>query len=470
MTTVTIQGNKLIVECDGNAEEIPIYRLVGCLTGSKERGEASIAVLCKKFRVLNYLFTLPKSYRPPDPLKILPGTEYVAKYHSNSTPNGDCQYLVWDDVLQPEVPLSRVCTPRREIIQLYQVNFLYRISYRSNRRIRFLNLIPRNGAAYPLVDARGKTLGSMSGSGEIDIVYWTTFIVEILPGEDRNGLSVDLQVTALEEVSPIAAVTGDICIRVPTKTCGIVSVKVATKYLDNESNARVPVPELSALSDMLHSMNRIQARYPCFENVLIIAPPACNFAVFPPEVPNIVTVPFEKIPIRIDRFLLRPYYIITMPSIIPENSVASVHAPKFDGTICSALWLSRRSIYRISYRVDVIYKGAVPETETVMWLASESGALGFCEYNPLCDRRNGTTWDTTGMQKILPNGDTMVTFDNTYRINTCHGDYFEIGIDPGRLETYEDGRVQIGEGSRITVRVEDNQECPYGNCGYSSLL
>jgi hypothetical protein len=474
MTTVTIKNNKLLVTCNGITEEITIYKFI-------QECDSFKLHLCKKFRILNYLFTLQRNYIPKNPRGILRGTVYTTSYVSTSTPGPDCPYLVWNEKVLQLVPLSRAVAPRREIIQLYQNNYRYRIHYRSNRKIRFLNLIPANNAAYPLIDPNGNTLQSVIGEGSFTTLFWTLIVVQLLPGENRDGMMVELDVTAEEKVKPIAAETGDICLQIPTKNCGTVSVKVATKFTNGASIAQVPVPELASLAEMLHGGNRTQSYPPCFGTEPIVDPPGPFFVI-----PNTGGIPFDvTIPLLDKLIFIRSvfgsYFIITMPERIPENLAADVgdHIPEL-GQVSSAMWLKRRGLngegklvrnvtYKISYYIEIIYRGARVLPDTTFWIASESGPA-FTEYNPLCQHPYTDTKDGNSVTTQLPNGDTVAIFEKSYRINNSCGDYFQIGFYPGTVLDNVEPIVNISENSWIRAEVDTlNQTCQYGECGAGSL-
>ena len=133
---------------------------------------------------------------------------------------------------------------------------------------------------YYLVDAYGNEIGIVEGDGSFDVAFWSLIVVDTTPLSppsicNTSSLShspssnntprpqILLNITAHPEIiTPIAALVGDICMSIKTKL-GIVSVLVATKD-DPATLERIPVPELSALSEILHGSNRIQMYAPCF--------------------------------------------------------------------------------------------------------------------------------------------------------------------------------------------------------------
>lgn len=496
MTTAIIKDNNLIITCGSNTEIIPIYKFKQYCNSTKFK-------LSSKFKILNYLFTLQKSYIAPLSVPVPPDTVFSTSYISTMTPSIDCDYLVLNEKVIYPFPMSRSCEPRKEIIQLYRSDYVYRVKYKSNRMIRFINLIPSNNAGYPLIDMYGNTLEPVIGEGYFDTVYWSLFVVQLLPGEDRNGLLVELEVTATEKVDPIAAGIGDICISVPTKSCGVVSVKVATKYTDQSSIDLVPIPELVGLAELLHANNRIQKYDPCFGTTIVVEPTG-PFFIIPVlnynyslrgisdkldiqtlnGIPFEITIPFKTDVITIGSIFGRDYphyFIMTMPKAIPENLAAKVgdYIPELDA--CKALYLQRtvkddngqfiyRVSYKISYHVEIVYHQKTPDPRSVeFWLASQWG-ISFNNYNWLCDNSGADTRDYNSSQYTDTNGDTVVIFNNSYRINNSCGNYFEIGFYPGYFENITGLKVSIKEGSWIKAEIDQiNQVCTYGTCQPGTL-
>jgi hypothetical protein len=463
MSTVSIIGNNLVVTCDNTTETIPIWEL--CVDNC-----CSVRFhLTRKFRILNALFTYPQSYSFPPARPILPGTIFSSSYVSTSTPSIDCPYLVWNEKELQNRPLSRVLAPRKEIIELYQTNYKYRISYRTNHPIQFLNLIRVDAMAYPLVDAKGNTLCSLVGEGSFYTIAWSVFVVKLVDINDRNDLNAHITIEAVEEVIPLASLVGDICLNVETEKCGTVSVKVATKFDNSQSNERFPVRELEGLSNTLFGLNRLQSNRPCFGQDLLTIPPPGPFAVLASTDPGLA--------LNVQLVDLQPTDNDNLHftfGAVPQNQILDIVNPLQGIETGNGIYLKYGIsedgqggvTYKISYRIVLLYQSLPMNDLPSFYLAG--GNVGFFnEYAKLCEIGGALTdtIDTRFTVRELPNGQKELIFEGTMRFTTllwkCTFRTFIVGIHPG------DG-VFMGfdpSQSRLRIEVDPDQYCRSANLG-----
>lgn len=127
--------------------------------------------LCKPFEILGLYLTSPVIglMTSSFPREIPSDSEFSTKYESTCLV-GDCKYLTFRtlSVKDEANRLSRCVAPRNELFQLYQKDYNYKISYcvknnyNCDDTLEFLfpdfSNEDTNGAAYPCIDIRGRTI------------------------------------------------------------------------------------------------------------------------------------------------------------------------------------------------------------------------------------------------------------------------------------------------------------------------
>ena len=439
MITAVIQDNKLIVTRDNKEVVMVIYKYNISCDGTFQ------FKLNDRFKLLNALFTLPKSYIVPPPRPIQPNTEPVSKYRTSGYLE-DCPYMMLERTTDDGEPLSDVTGSFNEVIQLYQSNFNYTFCYQSDGYIEFLFIILNDRAAYPVVDIFGNTIHKVKGRGKFTIGgYWGLIIIRSV-----NQANVKLKVTGRPYETSLFSTIGDVYIPVITPL-GEVQVKVATKFQDATSTERIPVRELYGLSELLFAINRLQAQFPCNINVVtsdsilnVNPPPPIAASEEPnPAITSVNLVQHINSYITTSTFGGR-YIYFTYTNNLPNNPYIMLGNLNADNTIGEALLLVRdplnngtqQSTYRLNYDIALRISNELFNRDSVgaFWMASQYGAY-FNNYNPLCNG-SGTTQDSNPQVTSLGNNEWRLTYQGSFEFDTTTGNFFWIGIylDPDSVD------------------------------------
>ena len=393
----------------------------------------NVPVLCRQFAILNSLFTYPISYIPPLPRPLPSNTIFTSTYYSTGLIPG-CKYLTFSPVpnIDDNLQLSRVVSPRRELIQLYQLDMKYTINYSINcGYVQFLVISQQDNKAYPLVDTKGFTTGKLTGNGYITVSYYQLIVIKTF---DDIVPNVKLVVTGAYN-NPIAGILGTIILKLRFNS-SVITVPIAFK--DKVTGIRTPVKGLTRLAGRLFNINRSMFSSPCTQIQQTVIPPGpYTITVDPPSTDtsinlrNLSLVSYEFGGVN-DPYFIFKYQPLNV--ISPYWSLGSIF-PVGDGT---ALWLKNFIVgttyggtYHLRYDIIVNYPKPVnpnPEiTNPSLFMAGQSGDF-FNDYLPLC---NGSiARDTNGIVNI--SGDNItVHYNNTWVFSNDKYNYFEIGFFPG---------------------------------------
>ena len=427
MITAVIQDNKLIINRDDKQVVMIIYKYNISCDGTFQ------FKLNDRFKLLNALFTLPKSYIVPPPRPLQPNTEYVSKYRTSGYLE-DCPYMMLERTTDDTEPLSDVTGSFNEVIQLYQSNFNYTFRYQTNKYVEFMFIILNDRAAYPVVDIYGNTIHKVKGCGKFTIGgYWGLIIIRSV---DKANLR--LKVTGRPYETSLYSTIGDVFIPVITPL-GEVSLKVATKFQDTTSTERVPVRELYGLSELLFAINRLQAQFPCnidvvtTDSILNVNPPPPIATSEIPD-PSITSVNLAS---HINNITQNPSYInFIYNNDLPSNPYILLGNLNPDNNTGDSLLLVRdplnnglqQSTYRLDYDVDltVLNPQFAPNDVGAFWMASQYGSY-YTNYNPLCNGR-GVTYDENAVVVSLGNDRWTITYRGSFEFDTTTGNFFLIGI------------------------------------------
>lgn len=376
--------------------------------------------LCPKFKTLNYLFTLPKSYIL-QPFRMLPRNPILTTFYKSVAKA--CDYVVFSQSPIDQNTLSSLNQPRNELIQLPYQNILYLIEYITDFPIEFINVIPSDNQGYPLVDSKGNNISIVNGRGSFCVV-----LNQYIAVKSKFNPDVQLTVTALRQIVPIASITGPIYLKI--KTClGIVLVRVADKFNNTSSTARIPVEELEGLSNILFYANRSQISVPCFGTLMTISAPGPYLTTGVPDSSSTTTVPITSItrsgndPFNLDYVLvigalnMSPYWIVN--NLIPGGTAIQL----FQNPDPNAPFPF--SVYEVDYNVSFKYQEYTPITDIPpsFWMSSTDAdsflSLGFqCSSQATIDK----------VPVLFQNN--IITFKGVWKFDTSCGSNIEFGFYP----------------------------------------
>ena len=403
-------------------DKIPVAKYVG-----------NKVILCDQFAILNSLFTYPMNYIPITPRPIPSGTSTSRTYYSTGLiPN--CKYLTFETTpLQvDDLELSRVVTPRRELIQLFQLDMNYTIHYDvTDGCIQFLVISQNDNKAYPLVDTKGYTTDKVTGKGYIIVAYYQLIIIKTF-GTVPN---VKLVITGTP-TNPIADRVGEITLKLKHDN-KVVSVPVAFK--DQITGIRTPVPGLSRLANLLFNTNRSMFSLPCTQTQQIVTPPGpYSTTIDPPSTDT-------SINLRNMSIVQHEYGGAFDPSLILRYEPFGVTSPYWSLTNIlsngqgTGLWLKNFIVnmtyggtYHLRYDIIIIYPMPLstdPEVLQPSFFMLGSFGEYFYDYVTLC---NGTiSRDTNGVVTMDSLGNTKIHYSGDWRFSNSVDNTFVLGFYPG---------------------------------------
>lgn len=293
-TEYWVFGSKLYVKKGEKRQAITIYRL-----------DSEGIQLTPQFRILNKLLNLPvigiirrNLLREPDK-----GTNFSTKYFSRIRSGDVCQYATFETLSSEDesLRLSRVVEPKGELIQLYQRDYKYKISYRIKNKskcgsdVRFLyadfSQDDTNGAAYPLIDINGNTVrpvvsqkpqnlqsntdGCKCIQGSFIINgYFSPLIVKV-----KGCVEIELVIKGkkFQPFIPDIVFPPEDHLILPVKTCfGRINVLVYENQFKTSTSSinRKISDEFRGVNSIIRGYHFSDPSYPCFESTgNIVSPP-----------------------------------------------------------------------------------------------------------------------------------------------------------------------------------------------------
>ena len=276
--TYTVKGNDLIVKKGKCKEVIPIY-------------EECPFRLTKQFQILNLYLNRPLTgiVQQNKVRELEPETNYTTKYKSSGKPE-NCDFMTFE-TLSPEDEAhrsSRVVSPRNELIQLYQINFTYKVEYEicntskcGGARVNFLyadfsNDPSTEGAYYPLSDTKGNNVSIKVCDHKRGHFYVNGWQYPLLV-QVKGDANINLTITGIpkEEYPPYPF----LILPVETKF-GFVDVIVYEVLFDGVNFNR-HVTDFRGVNAIVRGEHQIIPYFPCFGTTgVVISPPPLHPEVF----------------------------------------------------------------------------------------------------------------------------------------------------------------------------------------------
>lgn len=270
--TYVVKGNELIVKKGKSSQRITIYK------------ECPFR-LTEQFEILNLYLNNPLTNLPQMGIarNIPDGTNYTTKYKSSGLLKG-CNFMTFETI-SPEdeaYRLSRVVSPKNELIQLYQGNFTYKVKYnicnrsKKNSKVTFIyadfsNDSDTEGASYVLRDTKGRHLGPY----EVRDMKVGCFCV--------NGYNYPLLVHVKGDVKIKLTITGEAIEKYPpvdrlvlpiNTKFGKVKVLVYTMVYNGRTSTRHVTNEFRGINALIRGNHQALPVFPCSRSTgIIISPP-----------------------------------------------------------------------------------------------------------------------------------------------------------------------------------------------------
>lgn len=277
--TYSVCGSKFIVKKGKCREVIPIYSV--CPTFH----------LTEQFKILNlYLNMQITGLASPFPVRgVEPGTNPITRYRSAGTPE-DCAYMTFGTLSSEDEAhrLSRVVSPRNELIQLYQPNYTYKIEYKLRNKshgksiVKFLYAdfsqdLDTKGAAYTLIDESGNNIDPIDVCKEKYGSFWVNGWSFPLLVKVRGDVEIGLVITGYpkEQFPPQIAFT------LPVKTkFGKIQVPIYRLTQDTIDKIRIVEDNFRGINSLLRGFHFSRPNFPCFGTgpIVIQPPPFKQFA------------------------------------------------------------------------------------------------------------------------------------------------------------------------------------------------
>lgn len=281
MIEYSVRKNKLVVTKGDCKQVIPIYR-------------SNPFEVCDNFKILNLYLNLPVEGLYTDVLQREIPEGSVSSTVYKSVPSSErCEFLSFvtcqrtqdlqsspsetDEAHQ----LSRIVSPRNELLQLYQGNYNYKISYRiincskCDSAVSFLyadfSRDDTSGAAYTLIDYKGNNIDPILVSEERKGCFTVNGWMSPILVKVKGKVKMTMKVTGVEggAYPPVKELT------FPMRTClGTVYLSIYKNIVNSNIVSRSINPIFKGVNSIIRGYHFSDPTFPCFESTgNIIAPP-----------------------------------------------------------------------------------------------------------------------------------------------------------------------------------------------------